>query len=109
MSGWTRSRHASCSTPTTPASTRSRSASPSIWPSASGGPSGASGWSADEDRATAVAETLEAGTVWVNQHPMLSTSTPFGGLKQSGIGVESSRHGLAAYTDISVLRVKRGH
>ncbi len=70
---------------------------------------GASVWSADEDRATAVAETLEAGTVWVNQHPMLSPSTPFGGLKQSGIGVESSPHGLAAYTDISVLRVKRGH
>src|SRR5271166_146990 len=64
---------------------------------------GASVWSADEDRATAVAETLEAGTVWVNQHPMLSPSTPFGGLKQSGIGVESSPHGLVAYTDISVL------
>jgi acyl-CoA reductase-like NAD-dependent aldehyde dehydrogenase len=70
---------------------------------------GASVWSADEDRAIAVAETLEAGTVWVNQHPMLSPSAPFGGLKQSGIGVESSRHGLAAYTDISVLRIKRGH
>jgi acyl-CoA reductase-like NAD-dependent aldehyde dehydrogenase len=32
---------------------------------------------------------------------------PFGGLKQSGLGVESSRYGLLAYTDISVLRVKR--
>jgi acyl-CoA reductase-like NAD-dependent aldehyde dehydrogenase len=70
---------------------------------------GASVWSADEDRATPVAASQEGGPEWVNQHPMLSPSTPFGGLKQSGIGVESSRHGLAAYTDISVLRVKRGH
>lgn len=68
---------------------------------------GASVWSADEDRAVAVADRLEAGSVWVNQHPMLSPDTPFGGVKQSGIGVESSRHGLLAYTDISVLRVKR--
>jgi acyl-CoA reductase-like NAD-dependent aldehyde dehydrogenase len=68
---------------------------------------GASVWSADEDRAVDVASRLEAGTVWVNQHPMLSPDTPFGGLKQSGLGVESSLHGLLGYTDISVLRVKR--
>jgi acyl-CoA reductase-like NAD-dependent aldehyde dehydrogenase len=68
---------------------------------------GASVWSADEDRAVAVASRLEAGTVWVNEHPMLSPDTPFGGHKQSGLGVESSLHGLLGYTDISVLRVKR--
>jgi acyl-CoA reductase-like NAD-dependent aldehyde dehydrogenase len=68
---------------------------------------GASVWSSDEERGVEVATQLEAGTVWVNQHPMLSPDTPFGGLKQSGLGVESSLHGLLAYTDISVLRVKR--
>jgi acyl-CoA reductase-like NAD-dependent aldehyde dehydrogenase len=68
---------------------------------------GASVWSGDEERAQTVAERLRAGTVWVNQHPMLSPDAPFGGVKQSGIGVESSIHGLLAYTDISVLRVKR--
>jgi acyl-CoA reductase-like NAD-dependent aldehyde dehydrogenase len=68
---------------------------------------GASVWSGDEDRAVEVAAQLEAGTVWVNQHPMLSPDVPFGGVKQSGLGVESSLHGLLAYTDISVLRVKR--
>ena len=50
---------------------------------------------------------LQAGTVWVNQHPMLSPDVPFGGVKQSGLGVESSLYGLLGYTDISVLRVKR--
>jgi acyl-CoA reductase-like NAD-dependent aldehyde dehydrogenase len=68
---------------------------------------GASVWSGDEDRAVEVAARLEAGTVWVNQHPMLSPDVPFGGVKQSGLGVESSLYGLLAYTDISVLRVKR--
>jgi acyl-CoA reductase-like NAD-dependent aldehyde dehydrogenase len=38
---------------------------------------------------------------------MLSPDVPFGGIKQSGLGVESSLHGLLTYTDISVLRVKR--
>ena len=38
---------------------------------------------------------------------MLSPDVPFGGIKQSGLGVESSRYGLLGYTDISVLRVKR--
>lgn len=68
---------------------------------------GASVWSSDEDRGVKVAGQLEAGTVWVNQHPMLSPDVPFGGVKQSGIGVESSLHGLLGYTEISVLRVKR--
>ncbi len=68
---------------------------------------GASVWSPDADRAAEVAARLEAGTVWVNQHPQLSPDVPFGGLKQSGLGVESSLHGLLGYTDISVLRVKR--
>ena len=40
---------------------------------------GASVWSGDEDRAVEVAAQLEAGTVWVNQHPMLSPDVPFGG------------------------------
>jgi acyl-CoA reductase-like NAD-dependent aldehyde dehydrogenase len=68
---------------------------------------GASVWSANEEQAIEVAERIEAGTVWINQHPMLSPDVPFGGIKQSGLGVESSLHGLLSYTDISVLRVKR--
>lgn len=67
---------------------------------------GASVWSSNEARAMDVAGRLEAGSVFVNQHPAMSTDTPFGGIKQSGLGVESSLHGLLAYTDISVLRVK---
>ncbi|WP_319446945.1 MULTISPECIES: non-phosphorylative glyceraldehyde 3-phosphate dehydrogenase TadD [unclassified Mycobacterium] len=68
---------------------------------------GASVWSADEDRAVEVAGQVQAGTVWVNQHPMLSSDVPFGGIKQSGLGVEQSLHGVLEYTNYRVLRVKR--
>ena len=69
---------------------------------------GASVWSPDVQRATAVADELRAGTVWVNRHPHLSPHVPFGGIRQSGLGVESSIYGLQAYTDLTVLDVKRG-
>jgi acyl-CoA reductase-like NAD-dependent aldehyde dehydrogenase len=68
---------------------------------------GASVWSADEQRALSVASRVEAGTVWVNQHPMLSPDVPFGGIKRSGLGVEQSIHGLLEYTNYRVVRAKR--
>jgi acyl-CoA reductase-like NAD-dependent aldehyde dehydrogenase len=68
---------------------------------------GASVWSSDLDRAAAVAERLDAGSVWVNQHPVVTATVPFGGVKQSGIGVEGSLDGLLAYTNIKVLSIKR--
>lgn len=68
---------------------------------------GASVWSPDEDRARAVAARVQAGTVWINQHPMLSPDVPFGGIKQSGLGVEQSLHGVLQYTDYRVVRIKR--
>lgn len=68
---------------------------------------GASVWSPDLDRATTVATRLEAGSVWVDQHPVVTATVPFGGAKQSGLGVEGSRHGRHAYTDVRVPSVKR--
>ena len=68
---------------------------------------GASVWSTDELRAELVADDLEAGTVWINQHAVLSPDVPFGGIKQSGIGVESARDGLMEYTNVRVRRIRR--
>lgn len=68
---------------------------------------GASVWSSDLDRACAVGDRLDAGSVWINQHPVVAAAIPFGGVKQSGIGVEGSLHGLHAYTDVRVVNVKR--
>jgi len=68
---------------------------------------GSSVWSMDEQRAVSVANRLESGTAWVNQHPVLTSDVPFGGIKQSGLGVEQSIHGILEYTNFRVLRVKR--
>ncbi len=58
---------------------------------------GASVWSADKEQAKAVAARLEAGTVWVNAHGTLHPMAPFGGVKQSGYGVEFGAEGLKAF------------
>ena len=68
---------------------------------------GASVWSPDIEKAPAVARRLRAGSVWNNTHPNLSPDVPFGGIKESGLGVESGPEGLLAYTDASVLRIRR--
>jgi len=63
---------------------------------------GASVWSADPDRAAAVGDRLEAGTVWLNAHLRMGRDQPFGGLKWSGIGLENGRNGYEAFTDAQV-------
>jgi acyl-CoA reductase-like NAD-dependent aldehyde dehydrogenase len=68
---------------------------------------GASVWGKDVDRAVAIAARLDAGSRWVNQHPAMGPDIPFGGIKQSGIGVECSVYGLKQFTNIQVLNVKR--
>jgi acyl-CoA reductase-like NAD-dependent aldehyde dehydrogenase len=69
---------------------------------------GASVWAADVTRGAAVAERMEAGTAWVNQHPAMGPDIPFGGTKNSGLGVEGARWGLEEYTSIQVVNIKRG-
>lgn len=68
---------------------------------------GASVWSPDLDRAADVGARLDAGSVWINQHPVVTATVPFGGAKQSGIGVESSVYGLHEYTQLKVLSTKK--
>ncbi|MET8829026.1 aldehyde dehydrogenase family protein [Streptomyces sp. NPDC004610] len=64
----------------------------------------ASVWSPDLDRAAKVATELDAGQVAVNIHGLgVRPDLPFGGHKQSGLGVENGHWGLHGYTDIQVL------
>ncbi|MEV4198412.1 aldehyde dehydrogenase family protein [Micromonospora globbae] len=53
-------------------------------------------WSADEERAVRVARRMRTGAVDVNGAPF-NPLAPFGGYKQSGIGRELGRHGLAEF------------
>ncbi|HWW58174.1 MAG TPA: aldehyde dehydrogenase family protein [Sphingopyxis sp.] len=69
---------------------------------------GASVWSRDVDRAVTVANRIESGSVWVNQHVAIGPHIPMAGVKSSGLGVEQSEEGLAEYTQLSVINVARG-
>ena len=60
-------------------------------------------WSADEDRAAAIAARLECGTAWVNTHLALGPSQPFGGAKWSGVGIENGPWGLAEFTEVQTI------
>ena len=66
---------------------------------------GASVWGSDVAAAVAVAQRIEAGTVWINQHGTLNPDVPFGGVKGSGYGMEFGREGLKAVSAPKVITV----
>ncbi len=68
---------------------------------------GGSVWSEDIERATQLAGRLECGTAWVNNHAMIQPDAPFGGVKESGIGVEFGRYGLEEYTSIQTVQISK--
>ena len=61
---------------------------------------GAGLFTRDLTRAHRVADALEAGNVWVNTYNLIPPDMPFGGVKQSGFGRESSHYAFEAYSDI---------
>jgi acyl-CoA reductase-like NAD-dependent aldehyde dehydrogenase len=70
----------------------------------------ASVWSADEDRALAIAANIDAGQVSINAHgDGVLPHLPFGGHKWSGIGVENGRWGLESFTETQVVTLPRHH
>jgi acyl-CoA reductase-like NAD-dependent aldehyde dehydrogenase len=68
---------------------------------------GGSIWSSDLARAHDLAERMDAGTVWINKHIDLGPNIPFGGAKQSGLGVEMGEEGLAEFTQLQVINTAR--
>ena len=59
----------------------------------------ASVWGPDRSKAIEVAQRIEAGTVWVNEIHIHGIDIPFGGIKQSGMGVENGTEGLQEFTN----------
>ncbi|MBY6678871.1 aldehyde dehydrogenase [Rhodococcus sp. BP-332] len=59
---------------------------------------GGSVWSADEDRALAVARQVRTGTIGLNYYT-LDLGAPFGGFKDSGLGRELGPEGIDAYLE----------
>lgn len=60
-------------------------------------------YSSDLGRVWRVAEALETGMVGINTGLISTEVAPFGGVKQSGLGREGSRHGLDDYMEIKYL------
>ncbi|MEJ3651512.1 aldehyde dehydrogenase family protein [Actinomycetes bacterium KLBMP 9759] len=73
-------------------------------------PYGLSGsiWTVDGSRALRMARAVQAGVLSVNSNSSVRVSTPFGGVKQSGIGRELGMHALDAYTDIKNVFISTG-
>ncbi len=58
-------------------------------------------------QAAAVARRLETGTVWVNEIHVHGIDIPFGGHKESGMGVENGPEGLAEFTNTKTLMFRK--
>lgn len=67
---------------------------------------GASVWTKDKKKGWAIANKLEAGTVWVNQIHGSHPNAPFGGFKESGIGRENGRWGLEDMTEVQTITMR---
>jgi aldehyde dehydrogenase (NAD+) len=63
-------------------------------------------WTRDITKAHSIANSLRAGTVWVNCYDVFDAAAPFGGFKQSGIGRELGEYGLQQYTEVKTVTVK---
>ena len=60
-------------------------------------------YSRDIGRIIRVSEALEYGMVGVNTGLISTAEAPFGGVKQSGLGREGSRHGISEYIELKYL------
>jgi aldehyde dehydrogenase (NAD+) len=65
-------------------------------------------WTKDITKATAIANGLRAGTVWVNCYDVFDAAAPFGGFKQSGMGRELGEYGLQQYSEVKTVTMALG-
>jgi succinate-semialdehyde dehydrogenase / glutarate-semialdehyde dehydrogenase len=65
-------------------------------------------YSRDIDRVMRVAEALEVGMIGVNTGLISSEVIPFGGIKESGLGREGSRHGIDEFVEFKAIVIGEG-
>lgn len=63
-------------------------------------------WTENLSRAHRVAENLESGIVWVNTWLLRDLRTPFGGMKNSGVGREGGFEALRFFTEEKNVCIK---
>jgi aldehyde dehydrogenase (NAD+) len=62
-------------------------------------------WTRDIQKAHRIANSLRAGTVWVNCFDVFDAAAPFGGYKMSGIGRELGEYALELYSEVKTVTV----
>lgn len=67
---------------------------------------GASIWTRDVARAHRVAGKLESGIVWVNDHHRLDPASPWGGVRESGVGREGGWESFHDFTYTRAVTVR---
>ena len=68
---------------------------------------GGSVWTRDLDRGIDLAARLDCGTAGVNQHTGFHPLIPFGGAKQSGLGIQNGIWGLDELCQLQVISVSK--
>ena len=65
-------------------------------------------WTSALNRAHRVAAAVESGMTWLNSHNVRDLRTPFGGVKNSGLGREGGQHSIDFYTESKIVHVALG-
>ncbi len=64
-------------------------------------------WTTDINKANRVANKIDAGVLWINCWLVRDLRTPFGGMKQSGMGREGGNEALRFFTEAKNVCVKK--
>ena len=65
-------------------------------------------WTSNLTRAHTLAQSIEAGMVWLNSHNVRDLRTPFGGVKASGLGHEGGYRSIDFYTEQQAVHITLG-
>jgi 5-carboxymethyl-2-hydroxymuconic-semialdehyde dehydrogenase len=65
-------------------------------------------WTNDVGRAHRVAQAIDTGLCWINSQNVRDLRTPFGGVKDSGIGREGSDYAFDFYCEVEAVHVAMG-
>jgi 5-carboxymethyl-2-hydroxymuconic-semialdehyde dehydrogenase len=65
-------------------------------------------WTNDLRRGHRLANCIETGMLWLNSHNVRDLRTPFGGVKESGLGREGGEQSIDFFTDTTIVHVALG-